>query len=46
VPKHSAVEAETDIEMLEDVNNQGLFMFKQNVFAQKVEEYILRYVKR
>jgi hypothetical protein len=43
VPKHSAVEAEMDNETLEDVNCQGLLMFEENVFAQDVEEYVLRY---
>jgi hypothetical protein len=42
VPKHNAFEAEMDIEILKDVNHQGLFIFEQNVFAQEVEEYVLR----
>ena len=31
-----------DNEMLKDVNHQGLFIFKQNIFAREVEEYVLR----
>jgi len=42
VPKHSAFEAEMDIETLKDVNHQGLFIFEQNVFVREVEEYVLR----
>jgi hypothetical protein len=42
VPKQSAFEAEKDVEMLKDVNHQGLFIFKQNVFVWEVEDYVLR----
>lgn len=42
MPKHSAFEAEMDIETLKDVNHQGLFIFEQNVFVREVEEYVLR----
>ena len=42
LPKHSAFETEMDTETLKDVNHQGLFIFEQNVFAQEVEEYVLR----
>lgn len=31
-----------DNEMLKDVNHQGLFIFKQNIFVREVEEYVLR----
>ena len=42
VPKHSAFEAEMDIETLKDVNHQGFLIFEQNVFAREVEKFVLR----